>query len=188
MHLQQRAIPKGFVVKPRSRQEIKNLTAAIRVASPEAIQLTGALDVVYLLEHLNEGTGFEILEDSYLPEQTYAITDNRGCIRIKQSIYEAACDGDPRHRFTIAHEIGHKLMHASEIGFARSSDASTKSFCDSEWQANEFAGQLLLPDDVLKAHWQDDPYIASELLGVSMECVEVRKKIYRQEFGSSYYW
>lgn len=188
MLLQKKSTPKGFVVKPRSRDDIKNLTKALRIASPEAIQSTGAIDVIYLLERLNEGIGFEILNDSDLPEQTYAFTDNNGCIRIKQSVYELAVEGDPRHRFTIAHEIGHKLMHVSEIGFTRSSDASTKIYCDSEWQANEFAGQLLLPDDVLKTHWHDDPYATSELLGVSMECLEIRKRIYIKEFGSSYYF
>jgi len=64
-----------------------------------------------------------------------------------------------RVRFTIAHEIGHLVLHRSKIEMMKfNSEDEWKNFRiklenDSliwfEWQANEFAGRLLVPLDQL---------------------------------------
>jgi Zn-dependent peptidase ImmA (M78 family) len=62
-----------------------------------------------------------------------------------------------RQRFTIAHEIGHLLLHASEnlhvdenfpIGLR--SGISGKAIDEREIEANQFAAELLMPTDFLK--------------------------------------
>ncbi|MFO1125735.1 MAG: XRE family transcriptional regulator [Methylocystis sp.] len=62
---------------------------------------------------------------------------------LREDVYVAACHGDGRARFTASHEFLHFLLHR-EISFARARDDSDKIYCDSEWQADEFAGALLM--------------------------------------------
>ena len=65
-------------------------------------------------------------------------------IILRLDVYEGACAGDPRSRFTAAHEFAHYLMHRN-ISLARVRDGDDKIYCDSEWQADSFAGRLLMP-------------------------------------------
>lgn len=55
-----------------------------------------------------------------------------------------------RQIFTIAHELGHLLMHTDSYGTAEDIENELE-----EQEANSFAGQLLLPDDVLMEEWQE---------------------------------
>jgi|InofroStandDraft_1065614.scaffolds.fasta_scaffold00110_117 Zn-dependent peptidase ImmA (M78 family) len=60
-----------------------------------------------------------------------------------------ACHPEQRQRFTIAHEIAHFCLHQSKEDlfedkiFFRGVDINSL-----EYQANEFAGELLMPEDV----------------------------------------
>ena len=63
-----------------------------------------------------------------------------------------------RQRFTIAHEIGHMLLHpGKEIHIDRTfyvnlrDDLSTKAVDPQEIQANQFAAELLMPENLLLA-------------------------------------
>lgn len=68
-------------------------------------RLQKLLDV---LAEVFEDFSYEIVEDDELPLGTHADTDVlTGHIRIKQSVYNNACNGNGRDRMTIAHEIGH---------------------------------------------------------------------------------
>ena len=66
---------------------------------------------------------------------------------------------EPRKRFTIAHEIGHLVLHIDpEIGVKEFIDTKKTlnrkdSYWDSkEYEANNFAAQLLMPVSLLKPH------------------------------------
>ena len=69
-------------------------------------------------------------------------------MKIRQDVYERAIQGVPRDIFTIAHEIGHAILHddIEEIALARN-DEEIKPFENPEWQANTFAGELIAPSD-----------------------------------------
>jgi Zn-dependent peptidase ImmA (M78 family) len=58
-----------------------------------------------------------------------------------------------RRRFTIAHEIGHYVLHRSLIGDGIRDDALYRSKLSSavEAEANRFAADLLMPWDLLNA-------------------------------------
>jgi Zn-dependent peptidase ImmA (M78 family) len=70
---------------------------------------------------------------------------------------------DDRHqnrlRFSIAHEVGHFVLHAKtykEFGIQSASDyvnviqnLSEKAYSALEWQANQFAGNILVPREDL---------------------------------------
>jgi len=71
----------------------------------------------------------------------------------------------PRYRFSIAHELAHIVMHQGILRrFAYDSVAGwqeamkvipTKEYGWLEWQANAFAGHLLVPTAELRIHHQD---------------------------------
>lgn len=63
-------------------------------------------------------------------------------------------DGEARKRFTIAHEIGHFLLHSSSLlvdtdqSFVNFRDEKSSTALDlKEIQANQFAAELLMPTD-----------------------------------------
>ena len=64
-----------------------------------------------------------------------------------------------RHRFTIAHELGHWICHALEdVGeeapnFCRSRDLSQDADRDLEREANVFGAELLMPEAAVREAW-----------------------------------
>jgi len=70
----------------------------------------------------------------------------------------------PRQRFSIAHEVGHFLLHAAEIrldqtqGILETTQYQNPAWDARERQANRFAAELLLPGDrVIQAFRRDFP-------------------------------
>ena len=67
--------------------------------------ITELLDV---LAEIFDNFSYEIVENNELPFGTHADTNTlTGHIRIRESVYEGACNGNGRDRMTIAHELGH---------------------------------------------------------------------------------
>ena len=75
-----------------------------------------------------------------------------------------------RQRFTLAHELFHYLQH-QVLNFDFVEVKERKTYEDPEWQANTFAGLLLVPDEYLD---NDNEYLV-EHFQVSVECVLTRK-------------
>ena len=106
------------------------------------------IDIAKVIDTLNtlDVISMEIVEDSKLSNE-YAVTaPDKNKILIRESVYKNACNGVPRDRFTIAHEIGHLLLHRGITQtFACSQFISDHSFEeDAEWQADMFASELLI--------------------------------------------
>jgi hypothetical protein len=80
-----------------------------------------------------------------------------------------------RHRFTIAHELGHWICHAlADVGeeqptFCRSRDLSVDADRDLEREANVFGAELLMPEAAVREVWVDvpDPAEVAERFEVS---------------------
>lgn len=71
-------------------------------------------------------------------------------IKLRLDVYEGAYNGVGRDRFTAAHEMGHYLMHRNApMKFHRTSRGVLPAYRNSEWQANTFAGALLMPEELL---------------------------------------
>lgn len=85
---------------------------------------------------------FEIMEEA----KTNITT---GTIYFKESVIEQATHKRYcRANFTIAHEIGHFILHRALnlINFSRTTSfVIQKIFEDPEWQANTFASEFLMP-------------------------------------------
>ncbi len=80
-----------------------------------------------------------------------------------------------RHRFTIAHELGHWICHAQQdVGegtttYCRSCDLSQDADRDLEREANVFGAELLMPEAAVREAWAEarDPAEVAERFGVS---------------------
>ncbi len=92
-------------------------------------------------------------------------------------IYLCRVMGMFNNRFSIAHELGHYVLH-SEFGkiplVAKRSRLNERA----EWEANWFAASLLMPEEEFRQQHAINPdpwYLASRFL-VSQEAATVRKK------------
>ncbi len=78
-------------------------------------------------------------------------------LNVRQDVYEAACSDDPRHRFTIAHELGHYFLHDDLTRFSRCvGDTKMPSYRDPEWQANVFASAFLMSRKMIRGMAPED--------------------------------
>jgi hypothetical protein len=66
-----------------------------------------------------------------------------------------------RHRFTIAHELGHWICHAKDMAeeptFCRAKDISQDADRTLEREANVFGAELLMPEAAVRAAWAAFP-------------------------------
>jgi hypothetical protein len=67
-----------------------------------------------------------------------------------------------RHRFTIAHELGHWICHAQAAeeaapAYCRSRDLSQDADRDLEREANVFGAELLMPEAAVREAWAAAP-------------------------------
>ncbi|WP_421416490.1 ImmA/IrrE family metallo-endopeptidase [Serratia plymuthica] len=101
-------------------------------------------------------------------------------IILREDIYEGAVEGLGRDRMTVAHEIGHLLMHKN-IAFARAEPGvQIRAFESSEWQAKCFSGELLVPmhhSRVLESMSVEE--IAKEC-GVSCQAADYQKELIKK--------
>jgi len=131
---------RGHRVAPRSLNDIRDIVHRFR----KALNLKGSrVPVGTLVEAFMRSDTFtiEIVPDDQITEEAVTIPD-RLLIKIKNSVYERACNNEGQARFTICHELGHLFLHKGQSVYARAlTDHPT--YCDSEWQANSFAIELL---------------------------------------------
>lgn len=105
------------------------------------------------------------------------------------SIYVNANEPPARKRFTIAHEIGHKLLHmqgdadfeyVDTLDNFRTSEAPIDDGWTAErraeWEANTFAAALLMNEALLREKWQTDkdPNLLAWMFQVSPTAMLVR--------------
>ena len=144
----------NYMVEAKSRIDLRKLARILR----KHLNLDDELyfPIVELLDVFTEifdDFNYEAVEDTVLSKKVHADTDIRtGHIRIKESVYNGACNGEGRDRMTIAHEIGHYFMLCF-CGFKLErnfSDRKIPIFRDPEWQAKCFAGELMIPAHLVK--------------------------------------
>lgn len=94
-------------------------------------------------------------------------------IYIKDSVDLGFETNDYRSNFTLAHELFHYMqVNILEFDFEEIDDSEElKPFRNPEWQADEFAGQLLIPDEYASL----DENELSEKFHVSLECALTKK-------------
>ncbi|WP_293824459.1 ImmA/IrrE family metallo-endopeptidase [uncultured Parolsenella sp.] len=90
---------------------------------------------------------FEVLTKEEMGKKFGETYPDRHLVRLREDVYDGAVAGDPFSRMTAAHEIGPLFEHEG-IPLAlmrKEASRSVPAYKSSEWQANAFAGALLMP-------------------------------------------
>ncbi|WP_455475310.1 ImmA/IrrE family metallo-endopeptidase [Bartonella sp. B17] len=108
-------------------------------------------------------------------ESTEGLTHPQGkYIAIRRDVYEKACYNDGRSNFTIAHELGHFMLHTN-LPFQRIANSrKIATYCSAEKQANHFAAALLMSREFILQQPTIDEIMKN--CGVSRKAAETRYK------------
>ena len=165
-----RARKLGHKVKPRTTAGIEIIASSLR----DNLGIEAAkVKIVKLIEMLQDigSLTLDIVEDWELKDVEAVAFPDKNIIRVKNSIYEAACRGIGHAVFTLAHELGHIIMHKKqEPSYAR---GNHKIYEDSEWQADTFASAFLMDARFINLQ-TDSAYEISIRFGTSFEAANVR--------------
>lgn len=146
-------ILKGYKAPPQSINSIRGTTQKLRkLLGCE----TGQLDMIQIMEltlpRIDSEFEMVVSDEEFLYERGFeAYYDPRGTsIVIRDDVYDSATlDGSNslRHQFTFAHELGHYLLHRGLNPVMPRGGPTHKTYEDTEWQADTFAGEFLMPFD-----------------------------------------
>ncbi len=165
-----------YRVPPMSRADIRNLTKQLRAL----FQIRGLyFPVMKVIEFaLPQAMPDFVLQVSSetVMGQTHGLTiPMESTIILREDVYEGALAGNGRDRMTVAHEIGHLLMH-KHIAFARSSPGvKIEPYESSEWQAKCFSGELLVPHYLASVWGEKSVEEIARECGVSCHAADYQK-------------
>ena len=168
------------IATPISRKQIREFANKIRksVNLEDEYYFPIIQFIELVLPRIDPEFEYEIVEKEELPDGVYALTyPDQKKIVIRRDVYEGVCDDYGRARFTVAHELFHYLFHDTKnIGFARADEAGP-AYVDPEWQANTFAGELLVPIHLIGGLSIDE---IVEKCQVSKQCASIQMKYYKE--------
>jgi len=168
-----------YKAKPISRKELSSLARDLRkMLGFENRMYFPILHFIELLPKLDKNFDLEIVGISELPEGTEALTyPDESKMLIREDVYLDAEAGRGRARFTLAHEMLHYLFHSEQnISFARSK-MDVPKYMDPEWQADEFAAELLAPGYLIKDMSVEE---VSNKFGISYQCASIQLRKHKK--------
>jgi Zn-dependent peptidase ImmA (M78 family) len=93
----------------------------------------------------------------------------------EREVWLNATESSERRRFTLAHEVGHWVCQVLEGRGAqvmcRADEVGVEEGRALEREANVFAAELLMPEELVRRAWQDDADSAAVRFGVSGEAM-----------------
>ena len=146
---------RGLLVPPLSTKTIRSFADQVRSVFLEDSKIEfPIMDVLeFRLSSIFDGFYVDVRDAEYMGDLEGQVLAGGNGIALREDVYVGAWTGNRRDRFTVCHELGHFLMHRS-VTMARARDDADKIFCDSEWQADTFAGTLLMSAPALVvAQW-----------------------------------
>lgn len=168
-----------FKANPCSRAELSAM--AWRVRKFSGCTTVPAFPIVELIEHkLMDYCPLEVLEDSACGDKEAWIVPGQREIYVRDSVYEAAVNGNPRARFTLAHELGHRVFHTIKQIMPCSIEdmENLKLYQDPEWQANAFAGELLAPTRMIQGLSINE---ICDQFAVSYDCARIQYELHQRQ-------
>lgn len=173
---------RGIVVPPLSTKAIRIFADKVRSAFVDDGQIEfPIMNVVeFQLEKILDGFYLDVRDtESMGDDEGRLIVHGRGfALALRLDVYIGAWRGDGRDRFTACHELGHLLMHRT-VTLPRTREDAEPIFVDAEWQADTFAGTLLMSPQHL-GHFSD-PDDAAERCGMSGAAAKLMWSKYREE-------
>lgn len=169
-----------YYVKPASREEIEEKAYAWR----QAFGITAhcaAPDMVSVLElelpKLLPQVSIVVEKDTVLDDIEAYTQYDPPLIVLRQGVYYSAVRSDGRARMTLAHELGHLLLHKSAAPLHRApakyrSMEGLKPFASAEYQAKVFASAFLMPEWIVCSF--SDPIELSQHCAVSIKAATIR--------------
>lgn len=166
----------GIRVPPLRIADLRTMAESIR--SRSGLSTSEPFPVLPFLEFsmqaIFENFDWEVVEDLPDGDEARAYPDGAPhypdgpLIQLTKPVYESAYRDNGRARFTILHECGHVLLHR-RVGVhhraPRGSDL--QPYENSEWQAHQFAAELLMPVSSLRKEEDLELYVTR--MGVSRE-------------------
>lgn len=129
------------------------------------------LEILEKLDSLNL-LSLVIVEDDFFNDDKllacYEVSTKS--IAVRESVINEYEEGEYRSAFTLAHEFFHFIQDYLNFKYEQVLDCP--SFCDVEWQANEFAGQLLIPFKFVDKYSIEE---LADIFHVSIDCATIRK-------------
>jgi Zn-dependent peptidase ImmA (M78 family)/transcriptional regulator with XRE-family HTH domain len=171
---------RGIVVPPMSTDALRKFAEKVRSAFVEDDQIEfPIMDVIeFRLGKVFDGFYIDIRDQESMGEDEGRVIGGTKGIALREDIYEGAWGGNGRDRFTACHELGHFLMHRT-VTMARTREDTDKIFCDAEWQADTFAGTLMMSPRHLGRF--ADPDDAATTCGMTGAAANVMWQKYRDE-------
>ena len=166
-----------FKVEPKSRNDLRKTAKFIREKLKIKSPFFPIVEILDSLTILDKTFNYAIEDDSEFEPGEHAYWEPvERTMHIRESVYNGACEGKGRDRMTIAHEVGHYILHTDQYPKkCRSiSSSSIRAFESSEWQAKAFAAELLIPADIIDSSCS--PEEIAEQCGVSLEAAILQLK------------
>lgn len=169
-----------FQVPPLSTEKITARADFLRKTLAVETDRFPLIEVVeYWFPALWEAFSLQVREKSEMGSAHGLTFPETAEIWLREDVYEGFLADQPRDRFTVAHEVGHLLLH-NGVGLARSmrKPSELKAYENSEWQANTFAGALLIP--TATAQCLRNELELADACNVSVDAARVRLASLRQ--------
>lgn len=164
----------GFRVPPMSVDSIRLAAERLR----PKLAPDGAPDLENFVQSLEHkfGINYDVVEDHLLPPGVEAsCLPERRQIVISATTYDGVIRNDGRARFTVFHELGHLLLAHSRT-FHRGLAERPEFFENSEWQADQFAAEMLMPLGVIRSKNLSEAGELQKEFGVSYSAAAKRLK------------
>lgn len=165
----------GYIVPARSRKGIRSVASSVRkqcdVDELSPFPIMNFLEMT-LPRYFKDFT-LRIATPKTLEGANALTTPSRNTIILNEDIYDAACNDEGHGRLTVAHEIGHLLLHRN-IKCEELVNEKTEKYKNSEWQASAFAGELLMPAECISTM---EPEEISQRYLVSRKAAEYQKRV-----------
>lgn len=176
----------GFKVKPRNIKQVRKVASTLHEVF--SLNTNESIDVISLIDidipKKLDGFHYEVVPDQEMGDYAGLYYPTEMKMELKESVYDGACSGNGQDKFTIAHEIGHMILHSDEVALAKTtSDTNHRRFEDSEWQADQFAAELIMPFDAVVN--LKSPEEIQEKFKVSAQAARVRFEKVRKEKQSA---
>ena len=120
----------GLVVNPLSLKQVRK--CAERIRQIVGVKPDEYVDIVRIYEYFfpKIGINFEVLTRNEMGTKHGETLIGKNTIHIREDIYDGACSGNGRDRLTMAHELGHLLLHRFDnISLARNENCTIPVYC-----------------------------------------------------------
>ena len=137
---------RGIIVPPMSSEALREHAERVRTAcvpDDATIEFPIIDALEYTLVKVFPDFCFDVVEKELMGEDEGYVLAGGTSLALREDVYIGACKGSGRDRFTACHELAHFLLHR-EVTIARAREDDVAVFRDSEWQADSFAGALLM--------------------------------------------